>query len=94
MRSAHNAATPTSGLKWLEQDACEIHSVAWSLFAGSPCVHVALDAKKLGNPAEETESFLAVDARSGRATWLPIQVPLCVSHKHVGAGRGPSLAIQ
>lgn len=63
-----------SGCDWEEQYALQMQSAASSAFEKSACAHVSLDAKRLGNPAEDTEAFLAYGGKGGTTMWLPPQV--------------------
>ncbi len=72
--AAQGGASSRSGHYWDERDVCGLQSAAWLQFLKSPCVQVSLDAKRLGNPAEDTLAYLALDAQSRRAMWLAPQV--------------------
>eukprot|EP00971_Amphidinium_carterae_P110182 2182576-Amphidinium_carterae.1 len=51
-------------------------AAGWQGLAGGLVYGVCLDAKRLGNPAEELLAAVCVNADSGKAIFAPFQVPL------------------
>jgi hypothetical protein len=71
--SSHGCGAARSATTWEHSEACFQLSANYSSFQQSQCIGIALDGKKLGNPAEDTEAFGACDPDSGFACWLPLQ---------------------
>lgn len=71
---AIDGSSRRSGTNWMEKMVCSFQSSAWLHFKGAPAVNLVMDAKRIGNPAEDTEVLLATNCGSLRSTWLPPQV--------------------
>lgn len=64
---------PRTAAHWPEQLVCSHQSAGWLHFAQARSITICMDAKRLGNPGEDTEMLLATNNDSRRATWLPPQ---------------------
>ena len=61
--------------KWDEKEALKYQAACWKLCEQAGCsLSVALDGKRLGQPAEETEVFAAWVWPQEVAFWLPPMV--------------------
>lgn len=70
------SASSRSGHSLEEHYVLKAQSSAWLSFSRSSTLSVAADAKRLGNPAEDTICYLAIDPAQRSATWLPPQAAL------------------
>ena len=71
--STHGIGSPSAGLAWDQAEACRLISAFHGAFADSHCVSIVADCKRLGNPAEDCLAAAALNPKTGRAVWLPIQ---------------------
>jgi hypothetical protein len=70
---ADESAKPGAARCWAEAELCRLQSAGWAHFRDTACLTIVVDGKKLGNPSEETEVFLAVDGGTHKGMWLPPQ---------------------
>lgn len=69
-------ASRRSGHNWDERFLCKTQATAWLSFARAATLSLAADAKRLGNPAEDTICYFAVDPEHRIGTWFPPQASL------------------
>jgi len=59
--------------RWDDQTLLQYRAAAWATFEEGNIVSIASDGSRIGDPAEETIVFIAWDAKSDRAVFLPPQ---------------------
>eukprot|EP00971_Amphidinium_carterae_P043359 853390-Amphidinium_carterae.4 len=81
---SNQLANPKTAAKWDTRANLEYQAACWALGAKISSVSVALDASRVGQPAQETEVYLAIVHHAGERhmLWLPPQVPLGVNIRH------------